>query len=104
MPKVLARVASKTNQQRCTVQLLCTGQGVGGLRQASANWQGARMQRSTRKYTRKKRSTISHIGDSGHAPYVDARRRGLTYRLGYLLLLLVLPAALTILLRQAALG
>ena len=103
MPKVLARVASKTNQQRCTVQLLCTGQGVGGLRQASANWQGARMQRSTRKYTRKKVS-ISHIGDSGHAPYVDTRRRGLTYRLGYLLLLLVLPPALNILLRQAALG
>ena len=48
------------------------------------------MQRSTRKYTRKKIS-ISHIGDSGHAPYVDARRRGLTYRLGYLLLLFVLP-------------
>ena len=82
MPKVLARVASKTNQQRCTVQLLCTGQRVGGLREASANWQGARMQRSTRKYTRKKKS-ISH---SGHAPYVDARRRGhncpSTYRLG----------------------
>ena len=48
------------------------------------------MQRPTRKCTCKKIS-ISHIGDSGHAPYVDARRRGLTYRLGYLLLLLVLP-------------
>ena len=58
MPKVLARVASKTNQQRCTVQLLCTCQGVGGLRQASANWQGARMQRSTRKYTRKKNQVL----------------------------------------------
>ena len=99
MPKVLARDASKTNQQRCTVQLLCTWQGVGGLGQASANWQGARMQRPTRKCTSKKVS-ISHIGDSGHAPYVDARRRGLTYRLAYLLLLLVLPAALSILLRQ----
>ena len=54
MPEVLARVASKMKQQRCTVQLLCTCQGVGGLRQASANWQGARRQRPTHKYTRKK--------------------------------------------------